>query len=115
MGENEAKGNPERDKIPKMEMDKPYTEAIKWKYSKESPRVEPARRKTQYYMAKHSEDGSITWREELAGNKRSEQEQDPIENFHKGPMSLRGVKGHTTTTTTTTTETQENILHQKCG
>jgi hypothetical protein len=29
MGENEAKGNPERDKIPKMEMDKPYTEAIK--------------------------------------------------------------------------------------
>jgi ribosome assembly protein YihI (activator of Der GTPase) len=62
--------------------------------------VEPARRKkkrkTQDYMAKHSEDGSRTSREELAGNKSSEQEQDPMASFHKGPMPLRGVKGHTT-------------------
>jgi hypothetical protein len=40
--------------------------------SKESPRVEPARRKkerkTQDYMAKHSEDGSRTSREEVTGN-----------------------------------------------
>jgi hypothetical protein len=39
--------------------------------------VEPARRKkkrkTQDYMAKHSEDGSRTSREQLAGNKSSEQ------------------------------------------
>jgi hypothetical protein len=39
--------------------------------------VEPARRKkkrkTQDYMAKHSEDGSRTSREELAGNKISDQ------------------------------------------
>jgi ribosome assembly protein YihI (activator of Der GTPase) len=51
-------------------------------------------------MAKHSEDGSRTSREELAGNKSSEQEQDPVVSFHKGPMPLQGVKGHTTTTTT---------------
>jgi ribosome assembly protein YihI (activator of Der GTPase) len=53
--------------------------------------VEPARRKkreTQEYMAKHSEDGSRTSREELARNKSSEQEQDPMASFHKGPMPL---------------------------
>jgi ribosome assembly protein YihI (activator of Der GTPase) len=54
--------------------------------------VEPARRKkkkkTQDYMAKHSEDGSRTSREELAGNKSSEQEQNPVVSFHKGPMPL---------------------------
>jgi hypothetical protein len=33
----------------------------------------------------------------------SEQEQEPMVSFHKGPMTLWGVKGHTTTTTTTTT------------
>jgi ribosome assembly protein YihI (activator of Der GTPase) len=52
--------------------------------------VEPARRKkkrkTQDYMAKYSDDGSRTSREELARNKSSEQEQDP--SFHKGPMPL---------------------------
>jgi hypothetical protein len=48
-------------------------------------------------MAKHSEDGSRTSREELAGNKSSEQERDLM----ASPMPLRGVKGHTTTTTTT--------------
>jgi ribosome assembly protein YihI (activator of Der GTPase) len=61
--------------------------------------VKPARRKkrkTQDFMAKHSEDGSRTSREELAGNKSSEQEQDPMASFHKGPMPLRGAKGHTT-------------------
>jgi hypothetical protein len=46
--------------------------------------------KTQDYMAKHSDDGSRSSREELAGNK-----QDPMANFHKGRMTLRGVKGHT--------------------
>jgi hypothetical protein len=60
-----------RDKIPKMEM--PYIEERICKYSKESPRVEPTRRKkkrkTQDDMAKHSENGSRTSREELAGNK----------------------------------------------
>jgi hypothetical protein len=35
----------------------------------------------------------------LARNKSSEQEQDP--SFHKGPMPLWGVKGHTTTITST--------------
>jgi hypothetical protein len=35
----------------------------------------------------------------LARNKSSEQEQDPMASFRKGPMPLRGVKGHTTTTT----------------
>jgi ribosome assembly protein YihI (activator of Der GTPase) len=49
--------------------------------------VEPARRrkkrKTQDYMAKHSENGSRTSRKELAGNKRSEQEQDPMASFIK--------------------------------
>jgi ribosome assembly protein YihI (activator of Der GTPase) len=68
--------------------------------------VESARRKkkrkTQDYMAKHSEDGSRTLREELAGNKSSGQEQDPMASFHKGPMPLQVVKGYTTTTTTTT-------------
>jgi hypothetical protein len=44
-------------------------------------------------MAKHSEDGSRTSREEMAGNKSSEQERDPMVSFHKGPMPLRGVKG----------------------
>jgi hypothetical protein len=44
-------------------------------------------------------DRSRTSREELAGNKSSEQEQDPMASFDKGPMPLRGVKGHTTTTT----------------
>jgi hypothetical protein len=67
------------------------------KYSKESLRGEPARRKkrrkTQDYMAKHSEDGSRTSREEMAGNTSSEQERDPMASFHKGPMPLRGVKG----------------------
>jgi hypothetical protein len=33
---NQAKGNLEREKIPKMEMDRPYIEARKLKYSKES-------------------------------------------------------------------------------
>jgi hypothetical protein len=32
---------------------------------------------------------------------KAQQEQDPMVSFHKGPMPLRGVKGHTTTTTTT--------------
>jgi hypothetical protein len=63
--------------------------------------VEPAsrkkKRKTQDYMVKHSEDESRTTREELAGNKSSEQEQDPMASFHKGSMPLRGVEGHTTT------------------
>jgi hypothetical protein len=40
-------------------------------------------------------------REEMDGNKISEQKQDTMASFHKGPMPLRGVKGHTTTTTTT--------------
>jgi ribosome assembly protein YihI (activator of Der GTPase) len=92
MGENQAKGNLERDKILKMKMDRPYTEARKLKYSKERSRVEPTskkkKRKTQEYMAKHSDDGSRTSREELAGNKSSEQEQDPMVSFHKGPMPL---------------------------
>jgi hypothetical protein len=65
--------------------------------------VEPARRKkkrkTQDYMVKYSDDGSRTSREELARNKSSEQEQDPMASFHKGPKPLRGVKGHTTTIT----------------
>jgi ribosome assembly protein YihI (activator of Der GTPase) len=84
-----------------MEMYRLYIEARKLKYSEESPRVEPARRrkKTQDYMAKRSEDGSRTSREELAGNRGFEQEQDPMASFHKGPMPLRGVKGHTTTAT----------------
>jgi hypothetical protein len=47
--------------------------------------VEPARRKkkrkTQDYMAKLSEDGSRTSKEELAGNKSSGQEQDPMASF----------------------------------
>jgi hypothetical protein len=61
--------------------------------------VEPARRKkkTQDKMAKHGEDGSRTSREELAGNRSFEQEQDPMASFHKGSTPLRGVKGHTTT------------------
>jgi hypothetical protein len=54
--------------------------------------VEPARRKkkrkTQDYMTKHSEDGSRTSREELAGNKISEQKQDPMADVHKGSMPL---------------------------
>jgi hypothetical protein len=54
--------------------------------------VEPARRKkkwkTQDYVAKHSEYGSRTLREELAGNKISEQKQDPMASFHKAPMPL---------------------------
>jgi hypothetical protein len=54
--------------------------------------VEPAwrkeKRKTQDYMVKHSEDGSRTSREELAGNKISEQKQDPMASFHKGYMPL---------------------------
>jgi ribosome assembly protein YihI (activator of Der GTPase) len=50
------------------------------------------KRKTQDYMAKHSEDGSRSSREELAGNKSSEQEQDPMASFHKGPVPLQGRK-----------------------
>jgi hypothetical protein len=46
----------------------------------------------------------------LAGNKISEQKQDPMASFHKGPMPLRGVKGHTTTTTTTTIYTRTQKL-----
>jgi hypothetical protein len=42
---------------------------------------------------------------ESAVNKSFEQEQDPTTSFHKGPMPLRGVKGHTTATATTTTTT----------
>jgi hypothetical protein len=62
-------------------------------------------------MAKHSEDGSRTSREELAGNKSSEQEQDLM----ASPMPLRGVKGHTTTTTTnTTTTTTTNFTMPVC-
>jgi hypothetical protein len=45
MDENRAKGSLERDKISKIKMDRPYIEARKLKYSKEGPRVEPARRK----------------------------------------------------------------------
>jgi hypothetical protein len=64
--------------------------------------VEPARRKkerkTQDYKVKHSEDGSTTSMEELAGNKISEHKEDLMATFHKGPMSLRGVKGPTSTT-----------------
>jgi hypothetical protein len=59
--------------------------------------VEPARRKerkTQDYVAKHSDDGSRTSSEELVGNKICRQKQDPMTRFHKGPMSLPGVKGH---------------------
>jgi hypothetical protein len=56
--------------------------------------VEPARRKkkkkTQDYMAKHSEDGSRTSTEELAGNKSFEQEQDLMASFHKGRMLSEG-------------------------
>jgi hypothetical protein len=48
---------------------------------------------------KHSEDGNRTSREELAGNKISEQKEDLMKSSHKGPMFLQGVKGHTTTTT----------------
>jgi hypothetical protein len=55
------------------------------------------KRKTQDYMAKHSEDGSRTSREELTGNKSSEQKQEQMVSFHKGPLPLRGVKGHITT------------------
>jgi hypothetical protein len=33
----------------------------------------------------------------LAGNKSSEQEQDPMASFHKGPMPLQGVKEHSNT------------------
>jgi hypothetical protein len=66
--------------------------------------VEPARRKkerkTQDYKVKHSQDGSTTSREELAGNKISEHKQDLRAIFHKDPMPLRGMKGPTTTTTT---------------
>jgi hypothetical protein len=98
MDENQAKGNLEGEKISKMEMDRPHI----LRHSKESPQVEPARRKkkrkTQDYMVKHGEDESRTTREELAGNKSSEQEQDLMASFHKGPMPLRGVEGHTTTT-----------------
>jgi hypothetical protein len=58
--------------------------------------VEPARRKkerkTQDYMTKHSENGSRTSREDLAGNKISEQEQDATVSFLKDPMPPRGVK-----------------------
>jgi hypothetical protein len=39
-------------------------------------------------MAKYSEDGSRTLREELAGNKISEQKQDLMVSFHEGPMLL---------------------------
>jgi hypothetical protein len=38
----------------------------------------------------YSEDGSRSSREELAGNKSSEQEQDPMASYHKGPVPLRG-------------------------
>jgi hypothetical protein len=52
--------------------------------------VEPARRKkkrkAQDYMAKHSEDRNRISREELAGNKISEQKLDQMESFHKSPM-----------------------------
>jgi hypothetical protein len=53
--------------------------------------VEPARKKkreTKDYMAKHSGDGSRTSKEELAGNKISEQKQDVMARFHKSPMPL---------------------------
>jgi ribosome assembly protein YihI (activator of Der GTPase) len=46
------------------------------------------KRKTQEYIVKHSEDGSRTSREELAGSKVSEQKQDPMASFHKGPLPL---------------------------
>jgi hypothetical protein len=39
-------------------------------------------------MSKHSEDGSRTSREELAGNKISEQKQDLMASFYKSPMPL---------------------------
>jgi hypothetical protein len=65
--------------------------ALEWK------RKRKKKRKTQDYMAKHSENGSRTSREELTENKSSEQEQDPMTSFHKGPLPLRGLKGHITT------------------
>jgi hypothetical protein len=46
------------------------------------------RRKTQDYMAKHSEDRSRISREELAANKILEQIQDPMVSFHTQPMPL---------------------------
>jgi hypothetical protein len=55
-------------------------------------------RKTQDYMVKYSEDGSRTSREEVAGNKISEQKEDLMTSFRRGPMPLLGVEGHTTTT-----------------
>jgi hypothetical protein len=51
-------------------------------------RKEEEEKRTQDYMAKHSEDGSRTSREQLAANKISEQKQDPMASFHKGPMCL---------------------------
>jgi hypothetical protein len=45
-------------------------------------------RTTQNYMAKHSEGGSTASRKELARNKISDQKQDPMASFHKGPMPL---------------------------
>jgi hypothetical protein len=54
--------------------------------------VGPARRKkkrkTQDYMAKRSEDGSRTSREEFARNNISKQKRDVMTSFHKGPMLL---------------------------
>jgi hypothetical protein len=75
MGENQAKGNLKEAKISKMEMDRPHIKARWWKCSKESPQVEPKRRKkerkTQDYMVKQSEYRSRTWREEMAAEIKS--------------------------------------------
>jgi hypothetical protein len=75
MGENQAKGNLERDKIPKMEMDRTYIEASKWKCSKESMEWNPqgGRRRTQDYMANtlrmEAEHQGKSWPEIKALNK----------------------------------------------
>jgi hypothetical protein len=39
-------------------------------------------------MVKHSEEGSRIQKEELAGNKISEQKQYPMASVHKDPMPL---------------------------
>jgi hypothetical protein len=49
------------------------------------------KRKTQDYMAKHSDDGSRISREEPAENKVSEQKQVPMASFHKGHICLSEV------------------------
>jgi hypothetical protein len=50
-------------------------------------KLQVGRRKTQDYMAKHSDNERTSW-EELSGNRIYTQKQDPMANFRKGPKPL---------------------------